>query len=421
MPTKKQKALMWQSVGVARWSYNHYLDRRNEEYTKHIADFYAKYGVEYSADIAEELNAKVFSYSSYDCNKEITQLKKLDEYDWLKDVDSQLIKYATEQAYKAFKNFFAGRANFPKHKSRNKPDASFYSNYQLMHKIEIENSIIKEVKSEDCAEKVESEQCDKDVNPDDNKTYKTKQVRLAKLGIMQLAEDIPHCEKYSNPVISHDGVNWWLSFGYEKKIKLPELTDEVIGIDLGIKSLVTCLDGMTKENINKTKRVTQLKKRHKRQQRKVSRMINKAKKTKTKLGGNYKKAKRELQKTQIKLNNIRTNYLHQVTTEIVKKLPKTIVMEDLNVRGMMKNKHLAKAIQEQCFYTFRTMIEYKAKMRGIEVIFAERFYPSSKICSCCGAKKTQLLLSERRYKCTYCGLNIDRDLNAAINLKNLAV
>jgi putative transposase len=202
---------------------------------------------------------------------------------------------------------------------------------------------------------------------------------------------------------------------YENSVSLP--SNDGIGIDLGIKDLAICSDKITYKNINKTQKVRKLEKRKRRLQRSISRRYEKNKK-----GVNYCKtsniikSEKELLKLNHRLTNIRQDYLHQTTTEIVKTKPSYIVLEDLNVKGMMKNRHLSKAVQQQCFGEFRRQIEYKAEWNNIPVIIADRFFPSSKLCSCCGNIKKDLKLSDRIYRCN-CGNVIDRDYQAALNLK----
>ena len=204
-------------------------------------------------------------------------------------------------------------------------------------------------------------------------------------------------------------------YGYN--IEVIEVAREGIGIDLGIKDLAVCSDGNTYKNINKTQGVKKLEKRKRRLQRSVSRRYEKNKK-----GCNYCKTsniikrEKELLRVIKRLTNIRQNYLHQATSEIIKRKPSFICIEDLNVSGMMKNKHLSKAVQQQCFYEFRKQIEYKSNWNNISVIIADRFFPSSKLCSCCGNIKKDLKLSDRIYKCE-CGNIIDRDFQASLNLK----
>ena len=207
--------------------------------------------------------------------------------------------------------------------------------------------------------------------------------------------------------------NWTLS--RQEEIQ-EELTDVSLGIDLGLKELAICSNGKVYKNINKSYVVRKIEKRLKRLQKQVSRKYEQNKKgkeyVKTK---NIIKLEKQIQQVYRRLANIRNNHLHQTTTSIVKTKPYRVVIEDLNVKGMMKNKHLSDAIRKQGFYEFKRQLEYKCKFRGIQLVVADRFYPSSKTCSQCGEIKKDLKLKDRVYKCS-CGLSIDRDLNASINL-----
>ncbi len=220
-----------------------------------------------------------------------------------------------------------------------------------------------------------------------------------------------------NPRFTYDGLYWYVSVGIEVNDDTTLPSNEGIGIDLGIKDLAICSDNNTYKNINKTQTVKNLEKRKRRLQRSVSRRYEKNKKgasyCKT---SNIIKREKELLKVIKRLTNIRQNYLHQTTSEIVKTKPSYICMEDLNVSEMMKNKHLSKAVQQQDFYEFRRQIEYKSAWNNIPVVIADRLFPSSKLCSCCGSIKKDLKLSDRIYKCE-CGNIIDRDYQAALNLK----
>lgn len=222
------------------------------------------------------------------------------------------------------------------------------------------------------------------------------------------------CNAYMN---FFRGLHWWISVGVEYTDSKEQLSDEGIGIDLGIKDLAVCSDTNKYKNINKSKKVKKLEKRKRRLQRKISRKYDKNKE-----GGSYCKtnniikSEKLLLKVNHRLTNIRKNYLHQTTSGIINRKPRFICIEDLNVRGMMKNKHLSKAVQNQGFFEFRKQLEYKCEAKGIQLITADRFYPSSKLCSCCGNIKKDLKLSDRIYKCE-CGNIIDRDFQAAINLK----
>ena len=253
-----------------------------------------------------------------------------------------------------------------------------------------------------------------------------------KLGIVKTVEPLPKLKikKYShyyNTRISYDGKFWYLTFTYVGKKAPNELTDTIFGIDLGIKELAVISNqsgsfNKTYANINKTKEMKRLERKLKRAQRKHARKILQAKKQ----GNNLRDCKNLEKQRQVvasiyrKLTNIRNNYIFQIVAEVVKAKPIKVIMEDLNVAGMMKNKHLAKFIADQKWAFFRRQMEYRCGINGICIEFVSRFYPSSKTCSCCGNVKNDLKLSDRIYKCPVCGLAIDRDLNAAINLANYA-
>ena len=228
---------------------------------------------------------------------------------------------------------------------------------------------------------------------------------------------IPTNCKYVNPRFTYDGLYWYVSVGIEVDDNVDLPLNEGIGIDLGIKDLAVCSDGNTYKNINKIQKIKKLEKRKRRLQRSISRMYEKNKK-----GVNYCKTcniikrEKELLKVSKRLTNIRHDHLHQITSEIIKRKPSFICMEDLNVSGMMKNRHLSKAVQQQEFYEFRRQIKYKSEWNNIQVVIADRFFPSSKLCSCCGNIKKDLKLSDRIYKCE-CGNIIDRDFQASLNLK----
>ena len=357
-PNELQEQKLWQSVGTARFIYNWTLARQEENY---------KNGGKFISD--NELR------------KEITQLKKT-ELSWLKEVSNNVAKQSVKDACNSYKRFFKGLSGKPKFKSKRKSKKSFYN---------------------------------------DNCSLKAKEgklVNIEKVGWIKTNEQIPTNVKYSNPRISYDNKYWYLSVGIEQEEIMEELTDVSLGIDLGLKDLAICSDGTVYKNINKTYVVKKIEKRLKRLQRQVSRKYEQNKKgkefVKTK---NIIKLEKQIQQIHRRLANIRKNYLHQTTTNIVKTKPYRVVIEDLAVSNMMKNKHLSKAISKQGFYEFRRQLEYKCKFRGIELVIADRFYPSSKTCSNCGKIKKDLKLKDRVYKCS-CGLNIDRDLNASINLSN---
>lgn len=373
IPNNKQKSKLFQSAGVARFAYNWALGREQENYK----------------------NGGTF-LSDYDLRKEFTKLKSTEGYKWLNDYSNNITKQAIKDACLAYRRFFKGQSSFPKFKSKRKSKPSFYMDTD---KIQFTDKTVK-------LEKITLSR------------KKNKQ----KLNWIRLAERnrIPTNSKYINPRITFDGINWWISVGIEYADNTETPVNDGIGIDLGIKDLAICSDiDKPYKNINKTQKIRKLKKKKRRLQRKISRkyLINKKGDSYCKTS-NIIKAEKKLLKLNHRLTDIRHNYLHQITTEIVNRKPKFIVLEDLNVKGMMKNKHLSEAVAEQCFYEFYRQIEYKSSCNNIKFIIADRFYASSKICSCCGAVKNNLKLSDRIYKCDNCNTIIDRDKNASINLYN---
>ena len=371
LPNNKQKTKLFQYANTARFAYNWALGREQENY---------KNGGKFISD--------------GDLRKEFTRLKKNKEYVWLNNVSNNVTKQAIKDACEAYRDFFKGYTKFPRFKSKKHSAPKFY---QDNVKIRFTNTHVK----------VEGFATSKKKNK-----QKINWIRLAEHGRIPV-ENV----KYKNPRIKYDGLNWYITVGieYEDSTTLP--SEEGIGIDLGIKDLAICSDEHKYQNINKTQRVKKLEKRKRRLQRSISRKYEENKK-----GGSYCKtsniikSEKYLLKLNHRLANIRQNYLHQTTTEIVKTKPSYIVLEDLNVKGMMKNKHLSKAIQQQGFGEFRRQIEYKSAWNNVPVIIADRFFPSSKLCSCCGAIKKDLKLSGRVYRCE-CGNVIDRDYQAALNLK----
>lgn len=373
-PNNKQRTKFFQNAGVARFAYNWALSYQKLNYDS---------GGKFLSDC--ELR-RIF-----------TELKRDPKYAWLCNYSNNIAKQAIKDACIAYKNFFSGRSNFPKFKSKKKSKPSFY----------IDNVNIKFTGTHVKLEKIS----------DSRKS--NRQV----LNWIRLAEHdrVPVDSHYSNPRITFDGLNWWISVGIEYQDSSTTPVNDGIGIDIGVKDLAICSDGNTYKNINKSKKVRKLVKKKRRLQRRVSKKFLKNKRgeryCKT---SNITKSQEQLLRVSRKLTNIRHNYMHQVTTEIVNREPKFIVLEDLNVSGMMKNRHLAKAIQEQSFYEFYRQIKYKAKWHNIELITADRYYPSSKLCSCCGSIKKDLTLRDRIYVCDVCGFTIDRDYQASINLRNYA-
>ena len=370
IPNNKQKTKLFQYADTARFAYNWALGREKDNY---------KNGGKFIPD--------------RDLRKEFTQIKKTDEYSWLNNISNNVTKQAIKDACDAYKRFFKGYSKFPKFKSRKFSTPSFY---QDNGKIQFSDTCVK----------IESFAYSKKKNK-----QKINWIRLAE------RNRVPTDCKYINPRIKYDGINWWLTVGIEYEDSTASPANEGIGIDLGIKDLAICSDKNTYKNINKTQKVKKLEKTKRRLQRSISRSYEKNKKGKEYCKtNNVIKKEKLLLKLNHRLTNIRMNYLHQTTSEIIKREPSFICIENLNVSGMMKNKHLSKAVQQQSFYEFRRQIEYKSAWNNINVIIADRFFPSSKMCSCCGAIKKDLKLSDRIYKCE-CGNVIDRDFQAALNLK----
>ena len=371
LPNNKQKTKLFQYANTARFAYNWALSRERENY---------KNGGKFISDC--------------DLRKELTQLKRMKEYSWLSNISNNVTKQAIKDACEAYKSFFKGYSQLPKFKNKKHSVPKFY---QDNVKIQFPDTHVK----------VEGFATSKKKNK-----QKLNWIRLAEHDYIP-SENI----KYYNPRIKYDGLNWWITVGVEYKVSTTLSSNDGIGIDLGIKDLATCSDKNKYQNINKTPKVKKLEKRKRRLQRSISRRYENNKE-----GGRYCKTsniikvEKELLKLNHRLTNIRHNYLHQTTSEIIKREPSFICIEDLNVSGMMKNRHLSKAVQQQCFYEFRRQIEYKSAWNNIKVIIADRFFPSSKLCSCCGNIKKDLKLSDRIYKCE-CGNVIDRDYQAGLNLK----
>ena len=369
-PNNKQLTKLFQYAGCSRFAYNWTIAREKENYAK---------GNRFLQD--------------GELRKEFTRLKNQENYKWLSNISNNVAKQAIKDACNSYKRFFKGQSDYPEFKSKKYSKPSFY---QDSVKIKFTNTHVK----------VEGFAVSKKRNK-----QKLNWIKLCEKG------RIPTDCKYMNPRFIFDGLHWWVSVSIEVEddINLPRT--EGVGIDLGLKDLAICSDGNTFKNINKTCKVNKIEKQKRRLQRSISRKYNMNKRgVRYKKTSNIIKREKELLKVIKRLTNIRQNHLHQITSEIVKRKPSFICIEDLNVSGMMKNKHLSKSIQQQGFYEFRRQIQYKSEWNNIPVIIADRFFPSSKLCSCCGEIKKDLKLSDRVYKCD-CGNIIDRDYQASLNLK----
>ena len=373
IPNDKQRTRLFQFAGSARFAYNWALSEEKKNHAE---------GGKFLSD--------------YELRRRFTVFKNEPNNQWLYTISNNVCKQAVKDAVRAYEKFFKGLAEHPKYKSRKRSKPSFYVDPV---KIKFTSTHVK----------LESIAQSKKKNRQGANWF-----RLAE------HERIPTGTKYSNPRISFDGLklNWFLTVRIE--VEAPEAiasTNDGIGIDLGVKDLAICSTGHVYKNINKTSRVRRLKKKQRMLQRKISRKYEKNKKGESyKKTRNIVKSEKQLLRVTHRLTDIRTNYIQQVTTQIIKRKPSFIVMEDLNVKGMMKNKHLARAVQEQKLAEFYRIMQYKSEWHGIRLITADRFYASSKTCSICGSIKKDLKLSDRTYRCEHCGAVIDRDLNASINL-----
>ncbi len=367
-PTKEQEASMWRHIGCCRYIWNYMLAYQQKLYEQ------------------GEKRLSAFSMTNL-----LKPLKNDGEHGWLYEVSNTSLKTTCSDLDKACQSFFKKKSGFPKFKSRKRSKPNFPVRETIW--------------------------------------FTDKVVTIEKLCKIRYKTDfkLPFGRgcKFSNPRISNVNGKWMLSFGMECENQAPELTDISMGIDVGIKDLAIAEFGGEKivfHNINKSLKVKLLQKKIKHIQRTVSRKYEN-----NKVGNrfvktnNIMKEEAKIRKLYAHITNIRINYIHQATHTLVSKLPARVVMEDLNIRGMMKNRHLSRAIQEQCLSEFLRQMKYKCEWNGIEFIQADRFYPSSKTCSCCGEIKSDLKLSDRTYVCKSCGLVIDRDYNAAINLSRYAV
>ncbi len=360
--------MFWNHIGAARFIYNHMLAEQKRRY-----------------EVGEK------HMSAFDMNKALTPLKKRSEFAWLGEVSIGTLQRACADLAAAYANFFTKRARHPRFKSKKRSKPSF----------PVREGI-------------------------DGLWFSETHVQVPKVGKVkyQTNYDIPkgrQC-KFSNPRIQlTPNGKWILTVGVERESQALELTSIPMGIDVGVKELATVSFGdesFVFHNINKSRVMRQQERRLKHLQRNVAR--------KYRQHGNYEKtsnilkAEVKVRRAQYRLANTRNDYRHQVTHELVSKLPSAVVMETLNVQGMMKNRHLSKAVAQQGFFEFTTQMKYKCEERGITFIQVPQFYPSSKTCSNCGAIKRDLRLSERVFVCPECGHTLDRDLNAAINLARYA-
>ena len=370
--TVAQKIKVCQTIGTERFIYNEYIKYNQEQY---------------------KLGNKFVSANDFSKYINNVYLPNNPDKKWIKDVSSKSAKQAMTYGEQAFKRFFKGLSSFPvfKKKGRNELGAYFVKN-----------------------------------NKKDFEFYRHK-IKIPTLKFVRVKEYgyIPKNVNIKSGTITKIVDKYFLSLiiEIEDTIKVTNTNTKGLGIDLGIKDTAICSNGKIFKNINKTIKIKKLKKKLKREQRKMSRSIeySKSKKIKLRELKNFNKKKLKVQKLFYRLNCIRDDYNNKMVDEITRAKLKYITIEDLKVSNMIKNKHLSKAIQEQNFYSIRTKLINKCKERNIELRLVDIFYPSSKTCSCCGSVKKDLKLNDRIYKCCNCGLEMDRDYNASINLEKAKI
>ncbi|PFY54883.1 RNA-guided endonuclease InsQ/TnpB family protein [Bacillus toyonensis] len=362
IPTPEQEKVLRNHAGAARFAYN---------YCKRMSDRYYK------------LFGK--SVSQLALQKRFTKIKKRKRYEWLEDINAQVPKQASKDFDKARKNSFKKYKNgyHTSYKSKKDLIQGFYANYERL-------------------------------------IIGKKVVHIQSIGEVKTSQQLPRNKKPSNPRVTFDGRHWWMSVGFQEDFESQELTDESIGVDVGLKELFVASNGMKERNINKDAKVKKLLKRKKSAQRDMSRRFKNGVKIQS---AGYEKAKAEHLRLSRKITNIRNNHIHQATATLVKTKPMRIVVEDLSISNLLKNKKLSKALSFQKLNFFFRCLSYKCEKYGIEYVKADKWFASSKICSCCGVKydhsvqpEGQWSLKIREWRCVPCNSHHDRDVNASINL-----
>ena len=367
-PTEEQKARIRRTIGICRYVYNFYLG-----HNKALHDNGEKF-----------MTGK--SFSLWLNNEYIPD--NLDKT-WIREVYSKAVKKSIEDGCTAFTRFFKHQSDFPKFKKKGKSDVKMYF---------VRNN------PKDC-------QCERH------------RLKIPTLGWVRIKEKgyIPTTKDgymIRSGTVSVKAGRFYVSVLVEiPDVNIDNNSNEGIGIDLGLKDLAIVSNGKTYRNINKSAGLKKLEKQLIREQRSLSRKYENLKKGESTQRANIQKQRLKVQKLHHKMDNIRTDYINKTIAEIVKTKPSYITIEDLNVKGMMKNRCLSKAVASQKFYEFRTRLKAKCDENGIELRVADRFYPSSKTCHHCGSVRKNLKLSDRIYRCE-CGYVADRDLNAALNLKD---
>lgn len=360
-PTSSQIDKINKTLGVCRFLYNAYIYENIKAYK----------------------NNKPF-ITGYDFDKYANSTLTSNHL-WIKDAYAKARKKAIMNAETAFKNFFKNKSKFPKFKKKGKCHNSFY--------------FVKNNKT-DCI-------------------IQRHRIKIPSLGFVRLKEKgyIPVDKVIKSGYITKQANKYFVSVIVDNDISKPTPAySDGLGIDLGLKNFAVFSTGKTYKNINKSRAIRNIEKRLKREQKRLSKKYENKKKGVATLNKNIDKKISKIQKIYYRLSCIRTDYINKIVNEVVKTKPQFITIENLNITGMMKNRHLSKAISNQKFYEFRTKLINKAKRLNIEIRLADIFYPSSKLCSCCNNIKHDLKLKDRIYKCNNCNLEIDRDYNASLNL-----
>ena len=367
-PTEEQKVKIRKTIGTCRYIYNFYLAHNKE---------------------LHDNGEKFMSGKSFSVWLNNEYLPQNPDKLWIKEVSSKSVKRSIENGCVAFTRFFKHQSAFPNFKKKGKSDVKMYF-----------------VKN----------------NPKDCRCERHR-MNIPSLGWVRMKEKGYFPTTKDGYVIKSGHVSikagrYYVSVLIEiPNNKIANHSKEGIGIDLGLKDFAIVSNGKTYKNINKSAKLKKLEKQLIREQRSLSRKYENLKKGESTQRANIQKQKLKVQKLHHKIDDIRTDYINKTIAEIVKTKPSYITIEDLNVSGMMKNKHLSKAVASQKFYEFRTKLQAKCKESGIELRVVDRWYPSSKTCHCCGAIRKDLKLSDRIFRCD-CGYIEDRDFNAALNLRD---
>ena len=367
-PTEEQKVKIRKTIGACRYIYNFYLAHNKE---------------------LHDNGEKFMSGKSFSVWLNNEYLPKNPDKLWIKEVSSKSVKRSIENGCVAFTRFFKHQSAFPNFKKKGKSDVKMYF---------VKNN------PKDC-------RCERHRMNIPSLGW----VRMKEKGYVPTTKD-GYVMKSGHVSIKAD--RYYVSVLIEiPNNKIANNSKEGIGIDLGLKDFAIVSNGKTYKNINKSAKLKKLEKQLIREQRSLSRKYEHLKKGESTQRANIQKQTLKVQKLHHKLDNIRTDYINKTIAEMVKTKPSYITIEDLNVSGMMKNKHLSKAVASQKFYEFRTKLQAKCKENGIELRVVDRWYPSSKTCHCCGAIRKDLKLSDRIFQCD-CGYIEDRDFNAALNLRD---